>query len=363
MLDLLSSWHATMPRDISQRSCRRWLEPGGRHALVLCLVTQFSQLCYCEKQRSLPAQQQQEVVAARVNGQPILVREVTRQLRRIQRQQPISPVAAPRIKAEVLRQLIQRRLVQLHLHQKQLAASQQEVAVAVESLKSRLSEQNLTLTQHLERQRMTEMELRAALAWQLGWQRYLDRHLTEANLKQYFKQHVRDFDGTKMRVAHILFKCSLDAPVEQDVLLRERAAQLGRQIRQGEVSFAAAARRYSEAPTASQGGVIGVIQRNEPMPDGFTKVAFTLQAGQLGGPVRTRFGIHLIQCLEVTPGSREWSEVRSQVREAVTRYLFGWAAEQQSRIAHVVWTGVIPQPVSTVDIGGTSNRPEAADPK
>ncbi|MEE3372574.1 MAG: peptidylprolyl isomerase [Planctomycetota bacterium] len=363
VLDLLSSWYATMLRGVLLTLCGRWVEPGRRQAFVLWLVAQFSQVCYCEKQPGLPSQQQQESVAARVNGQPILVREVTSQLRRFHRRQPISAVAAPHMKAEVLRQLIQRRLVQLYLHEQQLAASQQEVAVAVDSLKSRLSEQKVTLADHLVRQHMTETELRADLAWQIGWRRYLDRHLTEANLKQYFRQHVRDFDGTKMRVAHILFKCSPDVPSKQQALLHERAAQLGRRIRAGEVSFAAAARRYSDAPTASQGGDIGVIQRNEPMPDAFTKVAFALQVGQVGGPVRTRFGIHLIQCLEVTAGPRKWSEVRSQVREAVTRYLFGWAADQQSRTARVVWTGVIPQPISAVDVGGTSNRSETTDSK
>jgi len=352
-----------MPRNVLPTFCRRWIRPGRREALVLWLVTLFSQICYCEKQDRLPVQQSPEAVAARVNGQPILVREVTRQMLRIRRRQPISPVAAARMKSEVLRQLIQRRLVELHLQVKQLAASQQEVAVAVESLESRLGKQNLTLAQHLERQRMTETELRATLAWQIGWQRYLDRHLTESNLKQYFKQHVRDFDGTKMRVAHILFKCSLDAPAEKQVLLRERAGQLSRRIRQGEVSFAAAARRYSDAPTASQGGAIGVIQRNEPMPDAFARVAFMLQAGEVSGPVRTRFGMHLIQCLEVTPGSRKWSEVRSQVRESVTRYLFNWAADQQSRTAQVVWTGVIPRPISAVEVDGTSERPKAIDSK
>jgi len=361
--DLLSSWNATMSRDVLLTLSGRWLETGRRQVFLLWLMAQFSQIGYCEQQPGLSAQQQQESVAARVNGQPILVREVTSQLRRLHRRQPISAVAAPHMKTEVLRQLIQRRLVQLYLHGQQLAASQQEVAVAVESLKSRLSERKVTLEDHLVRQHMTATELRADLAWRIGWRRYLDRHLTEANLKQYFKQHVRDFDGTTMRVAHILFKCSPDVPAKQQALLQERAAQLGRRIRAGEVSFAAAARRYSDAPTARQGGDIGVIQRNEPMPDAFTKVAFALEAGQVGGPARTRFGIHLIQCLEVTAGARKWPEVRSQVREAVTRYLFGWAADQQLRTARVVWTGVIPQPISAVDVGGINDRPDKTDSK
>ena len=99
------------------------------------------------------------------------------------------------------------------------------------------------------------------------------------------------------------------------------------------------------------------------MPDAFARVAFMLQAGAVSGPVRTRFGMHLIQCLEVIPGSRKWSEVRSQVRESVTRYLFNWAADQQSRTAQVVWTGVIPRPISAVEVDGTSERPEAIDSK
>ena len=294
-------------------------------------------------------------VAARVNDQSILVREVARQVRRIDRPQEMAPRERKRVEAEVLTQLIKRRLVQFFLQQKQLAASRQEVELTVESLRSQLRGQGLTLEQHLDRQRMTEAELRSEISWKIGWQRFLDRYLTEANLKQYFARHARDFDGTKLRVAHILFKLPADAAAGQRAMLRERAMRLARQIRAGEVTFSEAARRYSDAPTAGQGGDIGWIQRDEPMPDGFTKVAFALQNGQVSGPVRTRFGIHLIQCLQIKPGRRTWSDVRPELRAGLTLYLFGWAADQQARVARVVWTGAIPRVDN--DVGSIRKNP------
>ena len=217
VFDLVSRWYAKFPPDVLQTPCWHCLGRGTRQVSALWLMMQLTQFCYCENQRGLSSPEQQAVVAARVNGHPILLREVVWQIRRIRGQQPSSPGGFKQMEAEVLQQLIQRYLVQLYLEEKKLAASQQEVAVAVESLKSRLREQNLTLLKHLERQRLTETELRASLAWRIGWQRYLDLHLTEANLKQYFTKHVRDFDGTKMRVAHILFKCSANAPVTAGV--------------------------------------------------------------------------------------------------------------------------------------------------
>ena len=67
-----------MPRNVLLTFDRRWIRPGRREAMVLWLVTLVSQICYCEKQDRLRVQQSPEAVAARVNGQPILVREVTR---------------------------------------------------------------------------------------------------------------------------------------------------------------------------------------------------------------------------------------------------------------------------------------------
>ena len=126
--------------------------------------------------------------------------------------------------------------------------------------------------------------------------------MTDDNLQKYFEQHRRDFDGTKMHVAHILLKIGGDDPqraVEQAKELRGRIA--GKKL-----TFEAAAMSHSAAPTGAKGGDIGLISRHEPMPESFSAAAFTLEEGEVSEPVVTAFGVHLIRCLKIEPGQKQW---------------------------------------------------------
>ena len=56
------------------------------------------------------------------------------------------------------------------------------------------------------------------------------------------------------------------------------------------------ARKFSRCPSARQGGDLGRFGRGR-MVESFDEAAFELEPGQVSGPVRTRFGYHLIQRL------------------------------------------------------------------
>ncbi len=84
--------------------------------------------------------------------------------------------------------------------------------------------------------------------------------------------------------------------VAQDVedRTREKALALLARLRSGE-DFAALARQVSgDSASARQGGDLGWFGHGE-MDRAFEGTAFSLDAGHVGGPVRTRYGYHLIQ--------------------------------------------------------------------
>ena len=97
----------------------------------------------------------------------------------------------------------------------------------------------------------------------------------------------------------------------------------------------------SAAPTGAKGGDIGLISRREPMPESFSKAAFALAEGEISGPVVTPFGVHLVRCLKIEPGQKRWQDVRKELSDAITLYLFTWAAERQRANARVKFTGAI----------------------
>jgi parvulin-like peptidyl-prolyl isomerase len=293
--------------------------------VLACCALAAAGRAAAEDQPVPPADQ----VCATVDGQPIIRREVDRELARAIGDRTLTTAARDVLRRKTLAQLIDRRLVLRYLERNGLGASRQEIDRQLTRIGQRLSREDLELDEYLKRSELTLQELRLAAAWEIGWKRFLEKHLTDDNLAKYFAQHQRDWDGTELSVAHIVFP--VDSPDDARALqiALTKAAEVRRRIAAGQVTFDDAARRHSSAASASDSGKIGRIGRRRPMPEAFSRAAFTLDKGQLSEPVVTAFGVHLIQCQEVHPGRRQWEDVRSELEQAVQRYLFSWAADQQ----------------------------------
>jgi peptidyl-prolyl cis-trans isomerase D len=84
--------------------------------------------------------------------------------------------------------------------------------------------------------------------------------------------------------------------------------------------FDRVAKEVSKDPgSASQGGALGEIERGM-MDPAFEQAAFSLTAGELSQPVKTRFGYHLIQVESIVPPSvKPFESVRDQLRGEVAK--------------------------------------------
>jgi parvulin-like peptidyl-prolyl isomerase len=271
----------------------------------------------------------QRVVAAQIGGEPVYLDEAQHEFNRAYDNQQIDDGQRPALLKRALDQVIDRRLVLGYLERSGQAASEQDVDFSLAQLEKDLQSQDLTLKQHLAQVKLTDEDLRRSLSWKLSWNKYLAKYLTEENLQKYFDRHRREFDGTQLRVAHILLKVAADASESQLAEARQKAAALRDEVAAGKLSFAAAAEKHSQAPTAKAGGNIGWIERHQPMPEAFSQAAFVLEKGQISQPVTSPAGVHLITVLEIKPGTKTRQEVESQLRPAVTLYLFRWIAEKE----------------------------------
>lgn len=281
-------------------------------------------------------------VAVRVEGEPITVAEVRRELSRVAPNGLPSGEAGQRLEATALQQLVDQRLILRNLARTKAAADPSEVEVMVQRLVKQLDARKITLADHLALQGIDEPALRRQIAWQMSWGRYLERYVTDENLEKYFQQNAREFDGTQVKVAHILWKVDAKAPADAWTKARDEAALVRQKIVGGDMTFADAAKKYSQAPTAAMGGQIGFIQRQEPMPESFSKAAFALEKDSVSAPVTSAFGVHLIQCLEIKPGMGKWNDSRREVEAALVRYLFQWLANKERDEAKVEYTGALP---------------------
>ncbi|RLB24305.1 MAG: hypothetical protein DRG73_04110 [Deltaproteobacteria bacterium] len=143
---------------------------------------------------------------------------------------------------------------------------------------------------------------------------FLDKvSITEKEISDYYELNQERFKNPKkIKARHILLKVSPDASESENKETKERALSLLKRLKNGE-DFAALAKKYSQGPTASRGGDLGYFTRGK-MVKPFEKLAFSLKKGEIGGPVKTRFGWHIIRVDDIKEATvKTFSEVRNQI--------------------------------------------------
>jgi parvulin-like peptidyl-prolyl isomerase len=278
------------------------------------------------------------VIAATAQGRQIPLTQLERELAVVVKDRKLSADAKTALQKQVLQHAVDRRLVMHWLVTTNEAASPQDVELLMGRLQKKLDNEGIKLADFLRQQGQTEGQFRDQQWWELSWQKYLDKHLTAATLQKYFDKNRRDFDGTELRVAHILLPATTGAKADDIAKLKMQAAAIRDDIVAKKLTFADAAKQHSKSPTAAKGGDIGWIQRHEPMPESFSTAAFELQADEVSQPVETAFGVHLIQCLEVKSGQRTWQDAAEELRPAVIHYLFRWIADKERPAAKIEYT-------------------------
>lgn len=129
-----------------------------------------------------------------------------------------------------------------------------------------------------------------------------DDRITEATAREYYQEHPDEFRRpTVYHVAHLLIAVPEAATAEQVTAARQRADGARTALLRGE-SFAALAKSLSDCPSKADGGDLGPLPAGR-LPPAFETAALALEPGQIGGPVRSPLGWHLIRGGPVTPGS------------------------------------------------------------
>jgi parvulin-like peptidyl-prolyl isomerase len=135
--------------------------------------------------------------------------------------------------------------------------------------------------------------------------------------------------------SHILIRCNLaDQADTQRALMR--AAMIYDQLKKG-VPFGTLAAQYSEDPgSARNGGSVGWFTKERMVPE-FAAAVFSGKPGQVIGPVKTQFGLHIIRvdgfdnkrivCSEV---SRQ-IKASSQTSESIKRKAMLFQSEAKSK--------------------------------
>ncbi len=117
---------------------------------------------------------------------------------------------------------------------------------------------------------------------------------------------------TQTHARHILIKTN-ELTSESDA--RSRLLQLKERLENG-AKFEELARQYSDDGSASKGGDLGWINPGDTVPE-FERAMDELKPGEISQPVRSPFGLHLIQVLERRDQDVTQERQKLQARQAI----------------------------------------------
>jgi len=126
----------------------------------------------------------------------------------------------------------------------------------------------------------------------------------DKEVQEYFTSHPEEFSGDQVRLRHILVGTEEEAKYVLDRLKKEPFEELAKML-------------SKDSATASKGGDLGYLRREQMFPD-MAKAAFALKAGELSGIVRSPFGFHVLQLVDRKKGQPFTFD---QVKEPLRRRL------------------------------------------
>lgn len=269
-----------------------------------------------------------EAVLVVVNGQPI--RRGDLEFLLLARRVAAEERAA--VEPNLLEELIDRQLIRGFLARRGVVADEPSVDAHVEAVQRVIRRAGDDPRQVLARLGYDDKTLRHEVALPVMWGRYVRSVVTAERLRRYFEEHRAELDGTQLRASQIFLKAEDDGAAAA-----ERLAGLREEILSGRTTFAEAARRHSQAPSAGQGGDVGYFPFRGKMPAAFADAAFRLQDGEISPPFRTRFGVHLVTVTGRKPGELSLEDVRDSVLERLSDELWRQTVASERQQAVIEW--------------------------
>ena len=138
---------------------------------------------------------------------------------------------------------------------------------------------------------------------QLAGPYFMDREVLDDIVRDIYTKQAE-----QVQVSHLLLR--LDPYAADTAAVYARATQIRDSIRAGQLTFADAATRYSQDPSATreggQGyrGALGWITGGQTVYP-FEQALYDTPVGQIGGPLRTQFGVHVIEVTGRRPAPGE----------------------------------------------------------
>ncbi|QTF08432.1 nitrogen fixation protein NifM [Brenneria izadpanahii] len=157
--------------------------------------------------------------------------------------------------------------------------------------------------------------------------------VSEREIDEWYQHNTHRFQQPEQRLAHHLLLVIDDAQIDCDrVTVTRRITALQRRLQIDPRRFHRLASRFSECPTAMDGGKIGWVSRGVLYP-ALDSLLFSLDANDISPIVESPMGLHVLWCESIRPAGelpkaqalaqirQQWQEKRRQ------QYQRQWLAE------------------------------------
>lgn len=165
---------------------------------------------------------------------------------------------------------------------------------------------------------------RDLIDFRLSWPRYLNRHLTEENLRKHFEQQRSRFDGSRFKVDLITLPITLGQSPARDQA-EQRLAELRQRLLVTPDHWDQLSDSTDETTQLSMVRDKWVRGWGDMLPQLFTPL-LTLAAAEISPPVHTASGVHLVRYTQHDAGTLELSDVRGEVRAHMLLFLLDYLA-------------------------------------
>jgi peptidyl-prolyl cis-trans isomerase SurA len=257
-------------------------------------------------------------IAAVVNDGVVLESEVDGQMKEVTTRLQAQNMALPAesvLRKQVLDRLIMQRIELeqadhdgITISEDQLNSALEDVAkhnnIAFSDLPTVLAQQGVDYASYREQMRQ---QLMLGLLRQRDVLQRID--VTPREIDQFLAKAVKQPANAEYNVSHILIAVPPNATPDQITQAQQRAQDVYRRASKGE-DFGKLAVAYSNSEDALDGGSLGWRQGSE-LPTFLTGTILALKPGEVGKPLRTPTGIHIVKLNQTR--SQEKKEIVEQV--------------------------------------------------
>lgn len=225
-----------------------------------------------------------------------------------------SPEMRERMRAQVLRSLVDEKLQMQEAKRVEIEVEESEIEESMKRLASEGEMDMDGIQKFLTENDIQDDTLKTQLRAELAWNQFVRRSfggrvkIGDQEIDEQYNKAVRAVNQTRYLVSEILLNLDSFASEQQVAALSQ---EIVKQLQAG-IDFGAVARQFSISPTAARGGQLGWITADQLDPR-LGAVVQRMQPGQISPPIPTAAGVYILGLIEKRAGGSDPGKNRFDV--------------------------------------------------